>query len=69
MEKNGKFSETLTVTETVGGNPSWFRGARYYWAEASLSFAYALACVEVVSENPERACMLYESLEAMIRYH
>lgn len=33
---------------------SWFRDTPYYWAEASLPFAYALACVEVVSESSEK---------------
>ena len=30
---------------------SWFRDTFHYWAQASLPFAYALACVEVVSKS------------------
>jgi len=35
----------------VINNPSWFREHPHYWALASLPFAYAMACVEVVSMN------------------
>jgi hypothetical protein len=48
----------------VLSNTSWFRGTPYYWAEASLPFAYALVCVEVVSESSEKARILYNLLEA-----
>jgi hypothetical protein len=48
---------------------SWFRDTPYYWAEASLPFAYAMACVEVVSESSEKAGGLYNLLEAEIYYH
>jgi len=34
---------------------SWFRDTPHYWASASLPFAYALACVEVVSRSSEEA--------------
>jgi hypothetical protein len=55
MEKSGDSKEALKGTKNVGDDRSWFRGTPYYWAEASLPFAYALACVEVVSENSEEA--------------
>lgn len=41
---------------------SWFRDSPHYWAEASLPFAYALACVEVVSEGSEKAGALYNKI-------
>jgi len=41
---------------------SWFRGTPHYWAEASLPFAYALACVEVVSRRSEKAGVLYDKI-------
>jgi len=51
------------------GNNSWFRDTPHYWAEALLPLAYALACVEVVSESSEKAGVLYNSLAARIYYH
>jgi len=53
----------------TSSNPSWFRGTAYYWAEASLPFAYALACVEVVSKSSEKVCVPYNLLEAEVYYH
>ena len=38
---------------------SWFRDTPHYWAQASLRFAYALACVEVVSRSSEKTEILY----------
>lgn len=38
------------VIRKVLENPSWFRDTPHYWAKASLPLAYAVACVEVVSE-------------------
>ena len=43
-------------------NTSWFRATPHYWTEASLPFAYALACVEVVSRNSENAGVLYNRI-------
>jgi len=49
---------------TVANKGSWFRGTPYYWAEASLPFAYAVSCVEVVCKRSEKACILYNLLKA-----
>jgi len=68
-EKNGELTQGLKRIKSVGDNESWFRGTPYYWAEASLAFAYALACVEVVSESSEEARVLYNLLEAGIYHH
>jgi hypothetical protein len=59
----------VRATRNVMSNLSWFRGTPYYWAETSLPFAYALACVEVVSRSSEKARILYNLLEAKIYYH
>jgi hypothetical protein len=53
----------------MADDTSWFRGTPYYWAEASLPFAYALACVEVVSGSSEKAHILYNLLEVEICHH
>ncbi len=54
--------------QVVGGT-SWFKDTPHYWAEASLPLAYAVACVEVVSESSEKACVLCNLLEASIYHH
>ena len=41
---------------------SWFRDTPHRWAEASLPLAYAVACVEVVSKNSEKAGILYNRI-------
>jgi hypothetical protein len=43
-------------------NPSWFREHPHYWASASLPFAYAMACVEIVSKSSEKARILYNGI-------
>ena len=50
MEKDDEIAEAVKAIKNVEDNTSWFRGTPYYWASASLPFAYALACVEVVSK-------------------
>jgi len=69
MEKKCKLKEAPKAIKNVADNTSWFRGTPYYWAEASLPFAYALACVEVVSKSSEKARILYNLVEAKIYYH
>jgi hypothetical protein len=69
MGKKSELRVSVEGIKDVAGDTCWLRDRPHYWAEAWLPLAYAVACVEIVSENPERACMLYESLEAMIRYH
>jgi hypothetical protein len=51
----------------VLGNGSWFRGIPHYWAEASLPLAYAVACVEVVCENSEKAGIIYDYSDLSIK--
>jgi hypothetical protein len=46
----------------VADNPSWFREHPHYWALASLPFAYAMACVEVVSKSSEKAGNIYHQI-------
>lgn len=43
-------------------NKSWFKDTPHYWAQASLPFAYATACVEVVSKSSEKARILYNRI-------
>lgn len=62
MEKNGELTEAVKAIKNVADDTSWFRGTPYYWAEASLPFAYALACVEVVSESSEKAGVVYDKI-------
>jgi hypothetical protein len=62
MERNGDSREDIKAMKNVTNNTSWFRGDPYYWAEASLPFAYALACVEVVSKSSEKARVLYNKI-------
>jgi hypothetical protein len=57
MEESGR-----DVIRNVPSNPSWFRDTPHYWAEASLPFAYALACVEVVSKSSEKAGVIYNRI-------
>ncbi len=69
MEKEGELREALKAIKNVTDNTSWFRDTPYYWAEASLPLAYAVACVEVVSKSSEKASVLYNLFEAEIYYH
>ena len=46
----------------VLNNPSWFRDNPHYWATASLPWAYAEACVEVVSRKSEKAGAIYQQI-------
>jgi hypothetical protein len=53
MGKNGELTEAMKAMKNIVDDTSWFRGTPYYWAEASLPLAYAVACVEVVSKSSE----------------
>ena len=55
MEKNGELTEGLKAIKNIADDTSWFRDTPYYWAEASLPLAYAVACVEVVSKMSGKA--------------
>ena len=62
MEKSSELWEGLKASEEVIGDGSWFKDTPHYWAEASLPFAYAVACVEVVSKSSEKAGILYDMI-------
>jgi hypothetical protein len=62
MEKNGDSGEALKGIRNIGDDTSWFRDTPHYWASASLPFAHGLACVEVVSENSEKAGVVYDGI-------
>jgi hypothetical protein len=55
MDNNSDLSEALKAIKNVTGDASWFRDTPHYWASASLPFAYAMACIEVVSKMSEEA--------------
>jgi len=47
---------------------SWFTGYAHRWADSSLPMAYAMACVEVVCQNSEKASSIYkEILKAWVK--
>ena len=62
MEKNSDLTEAPKAIKHVTENNSWFRDTPHRWASASLPFAYALACVEVVSKSSEKARVLYNKI-------
>jgi hypothetical protein len=55
MKDSNELSQGLNEIRTVGSNGSWFRDTPHRWASASLPLAYAVACVEVVSEMSGKA--------------
>jgi hypothetical protein len=55
-------SQALSAIKNVADNPSWFRDNHYYWAQASLPLAYAVACVEVVSKKSDKAGAIYQQI-------
>lgn len=62
MEKKGESTEAVKAIKNVADDTSWFRGTPHYWARASLPLAYAVACVEVVCRNSEKARTLYNRI-------
>ena len=62
METNAQLRKGLKGMKRVADDGSWFRGSPYYWAEASLPLAYAVACVEVVSRSSEKAGTIYNRI-------
>jgi len=42
--------------------PSWFGKSFHYWPQGALPLAYAMALVEVVSVNSERAGAIYQEI-------
>jgi len=65
MEKNGELTEALKAIKNVVDDASWFRDTPHYWAQASLPLAYAVACVEVVCKNSEKARILYNKPDVL----
>ncbi len=49
MEKNNELEQGLNAVKQIANNDSWFRGDPHRWIQSSLPIAYAVACVEVVS--------------------
>ncbi|MFC1951545.1 hypothetical protein ACFLYI_00695 [Chloroflexota bacterium] len=41
---------------------SWFTEHSHRWTSEALALGYAMACVEVVSQNSERARIIYQSI-------
>lgn len=62
MEDSNELTQGLNEIKTVANEGSWFRDTPHYWASKSLPFAYALACVEVVCENSEKAGIIYDKI-------
>jgi len=46
----------------MGSNPSWFGRYGHRWPRAALGIGYAMACVEIVCENSERAGAIYRDI-------
>ncbi|MBU2008636.1 MAG: hypothetical protein KJ624_02095 [Chloroflexi bacterium] len=42
--------------------PSWFGGDAHRWPPEALAMAYAMACVEIVRSNSERAGAIYRDI-------
>ena len=55
IAKWGVMENGEAAIRKVLDNTSWFREHPHYWASASFPFAYAMACVEVVSKMSEKA--------------
>lgn len=62
MKNNIDLTQALNDTKKVLNDTSWFRDTPHYWASASLPFAYAMACVEVVSKMSEKAGVIYQRI-------
>jgi len=69
MEKERKLTGASKAIKNIKDNKSWFRDTPHYWVEASLTLAYAVACVEIVCKSSEKARILYNLLEAEIHHH
>jgi hypothetical protein len=41
---------------------SWFGNSIHYWSEGMLPFTYAMACVEVVKKESEKARLIYDKI-------
>ena len=55
MEKDNERGEAVKAIRNIADDASWFRDTPHYWASDSLRFAYAVACVEVVSKMSDKA--------------
>jgi len=49
--------KNITIREN-----SWFTKYAHRWPDAALPMAYAMACVEVVSKNSEKASSIYKNI-------
>jgi len=59
---SGMIDNGAAAGKSVVSDTSWFRDSPHYWAEASLSLAYAVACVEVVCQRSDKARILYNRI-------
>ena len=60
--KNINLQKSLDVIKNVADNPSWFGEYAHRWPIAALPMAYAMACVEIVSKNSEKAGVIYRQI-------
>ena len=60
--KNINLKKSLDVIKNVADNPSWFGEYTHRLPLAALPLAYAMACVEIVSKNSEKAGMIYRQI-------
>ena len=54
--------DDTAAIRNVLNNLSYFRESFHYCALASLPFAYAMACVEIVSKSSEKAGAIYSQI-------
>jgi hypothetical protein len=62
MDNNNGLAEALQGISNIVKNDSWFRDTPHHWAIASLPLAYALACVEVLSNSSTKAGEIYKQI-------
>jgi hypothetical protein len=58
MGRGDDITKGIEAIKKVADETSWFRDTPHYWASEWLPLAYAVACVEVVCERSEKACIL-----------
>ena len=60
--KNIDLQKSLEAIKNVADNPSWFGEHAHRWPLAALPMAYAMACIEIVSKNSEKAGVIYRQI-------
>ena len=56
MKKKNKSLNNINIKQ------SWFQEAPYRWPDDALHLAYAMACVEVVLKESDRAGAIYSKI-------